>query len=1121
MNTGVLAMITIRPPLYCVLWMLLFSVISHFGCCFAEARPESIRVVMDNNYPPYVFYDSEGRLQGILIDRWQLWEKKTGITVDIHAIDWGKALSGMKAGEFDVIDTVFETEERSLWLDFSRPYADIEVPIFFDKDISGITDAASLKGFPVATKTGDAAIELLTRNGVDNLILFNSYEAVILAAKEHRVSVFVIDAPPAHYFLYKFGISDRFKQSAPLNIGQFHQAVKKGNLGLLKIIEDGFRKISADEMKHIETRWYGSAVHDIRLPRYLLIAAASLGLLIMILFIWNRILRKTIAARTAALNISIKELQTLSMRQDAILSAVPDIVMEVDAKRIYTWANSAGVAFFGEDVVGREAAFYFKGEQHIHKEVQPLFEETADVLYVESWQRRKDGEIRLLAWWCRKLEDDHGNITGEISSARDITDYKRAEEERELNAQRMHALLQLNQMTESTPHEITNFALEEAVRLTQSTIGYLAFLNEDESVLTMHSWSKSAMAECAIADKPIEYPVESTGLWGEAVRQRQPVMTNDYSSADSLKKGYPEGHVVIRRHMNTPVFAGSRIVLVAGVGNKTDQYNSFDVQQLTLLMEGMWRLIEHRRAEKALWESEKKLRLITENTADVISTLDMDLRFTYISPTIVRLRGFTVEEAMEQTLEQVLTPESMQIAISVFSEEMLLEASGTADPDRTRIMELEEYKKDGTIIWIESSFSFLRDNDKKPVGILSVSRDITERRKAAEEKIKLEAQLQQAQKMQAIGTLAGGVAHDFNNLLMGIQGRTSLISLDMETSHPHWEHIHAIDQYIQSATNLTKQLLGFARGGQYEVRPIDINELVLSSSAMFGRTKKEIRIHANCQQASLVVEADRGQIEQVLLNMYLNAWQAMPPGGSGGEIYLETKTVSLDKAFCHPHQVEPGIYVLISITDTGIGMDEVTCLRIFDPFFTTKEKSRGTGMGLASAYGIIRNHGGIITVYSEIGHGSTFKIYLPVSDKEAHHNDMPMENDPIKGSGTILLVDDEEMIVDVGQAMLKSLGYHVIAARGGQEALEAMANTGNIIDLVILDLIMPGMDGATTFDRIQKIQPGMPVLLSSGYAINSQADEIMRRGCSGFIQKPYNIQELSSKVRLVLGERKI
>ena len=418
--------------------------------------------------------------------------------------------------------------------------------------------------------------------------------------------------------------------------------------------------------------------------------------------------------------------------------------------------------------------------------------------------------------------------------------------------------------------------------------------------------------------------------------------------------------------------------------------------------------------------------------------------------------------------------------------------------------------------WVFVKASPLHDQYGNIIGAIESIRDITEHKLAEEAKAKFEAQMQQSQKFEAIATLAGGVAHDFNNLLMGIQGRASLLSLDLGTSHPEWEHIHAIEEYISRAADLTRQLLGLARGGKYEVKPTDINELVLNSSTMFGRTKKEIRIHTRCHPSPLVVEADRGQIEQVFLNLYINAWQAMPP--EGGELFLETNVVTLDESFNQSYQTKPGQYVKVSITDTGTGMDEATRLRIFDPFFTTKEKERGTGLGLASAYGIIKNHGGMITVYSEIGQGTTFNIYLPESDSEAQQV-VPVTEELIRGSSTILLVDDEEMILEVGQALLERLGYCVLVSREGQGAVQTITDMGSEIDLVILDLVMPGMSSGTTLDRIRQIQPGMPVLLSSGYAVNGQANEIMRRGCSGFIQKPYTVAELSHKVRLVLDEK--
>jgi len=388
---------------------------------------------------------------------------------------------------------------------------------------------------------------------------------------------------------------------------------------------------------------------------------------------------------------------------------------------------------------------------------------------------------------------------------------------------------------------------------------------------------------------------------------------------------------------------------------------------------------------------------------------------------------------------------------------------------------------------------------------LQIATDITDLKR-------MEQQIQQTQKFEAIGTLAGGIAHDFNNILMGIQGRASLVAVDLESSSEYLEHVKAIETYIRQATDLTRQLLGLAKGGKYEVKPTEINELVSNSASMFGRTKKEIRIHTRFQDPSPVVAVDRGQIEQVLLNLYINAWQAMP---AGGELYLATQLVDLDAAFCQPYNIAPGRYVKLSVTDTGIGMDEDTSQQIFDPFFTTKKKGRGTGLGLASVYGIINNHDGFIVVNSEVDIGTTFNIHLPLTDKKALP-EASATGDLINGTETVLLVDDEEMIRDVGQAMLEKLGYRLFMAASGEQALHLIKHNGHEIDLVILDLIMPGLDGGKTFDLIKEIRPNLPVILASGYAIDGQANEIIKKGCNGFIQKPYNIADLSQKVREVL-----
>jgi CheY-like chemotaxis protein len=318
---------------------------------------------------------------------------------------------------------------------------------------------------------------------------------------------------------------------------------------------------------------------------------------------------------------------------------------------------------------------------------------------------------------------------------------------------------------------------------------------------------------------------------------------------------------------------------------------------------------------------------------------------------------------------------------------------------------------------------------------------------------------------------------------------------------------------VQSGADLTRQLLGFARGGRYEVKPTNLNDLIRKTATVFGRTKKEIRIYEKYEENIWAADVDQGQIEQVLLNLFVNAWQAMP---GGGDLYIETKNVILDEKYVQAYDIEPGVYVKVSVTDTGVGMDEKTRQRIFDPFFTTKEMGRGTGLGLASAYGIINGHHGVINAYSEKGHGTTFNIYLPASDQSVALK-AALTQDIVKGHETILIVDDEDIIADVTQGMLEGLGYQVLMARSGPEAVEIYRENRDRIDLVIMDMIMPGMNGGEAFDLIKAMNPDVKAILSSGYSLNGMAKDIIARGVRAFIQKPFRMEDLSRIIREVFG----
>ena len=396
----------------------------------------------------------------------------------------------------------------------------------------------------------------------------------------------------------------------------------------------------------------------------------------------------------------------------------------------------------------------------------------------------------------------------------------------------------------------------------------------------------------------------------------------------------------------------------------------------------------------------------------------------------------------------------------------------------------------------------------------AVKKELSERKRAEQEKKKIEAQFQYAQKMEALGTLAGGIAHNFNNLLMAIQGYTSLMLMDIDSKHPHYERLRGIEQQVQSGSKLTSQLLGYVRGGRYEVKPISLNQLVKDTSDTFDTTKKDIQVHQELDKDLFEITADQGQIKQVLLNLYANSADAMP---RGGDLFLKTMNVTHKDMSGKPYKVKPGKYALLTVTDTGVGMDKRIVERIFDPFFTTKGLAKGTGLGLASTYGIIKAHGGYIDVESEKGHGTNFNIYLPASEKRMEKPAKSAEQ-IVEGKETIFLVDDEEMVLDVSVQLLKALGYTVLEAKGGREAVDIYKANKDKIALVILDMIMPDVGGGNAYDRMKEINPDIKVLLSSGYSINGQASEILERGCDGFIQKPFTIRDLSTTIREILDK---
>jgi len=504
-------------------------------------------------------------------------------------------------------------------------------------------------------------------------------------------------------------------------------------------------------------------------------------------------------------------------------------------------------------------------------------------------------------------------------------------------------------------------------------------------------------------------------------------------------------------------------------------------------------------AEEELRKSEGRFRFLIEKSPLGIALMDKDNNYKYLNPKFIDMFGYQLEEistGREWLRHAYPDKEYRELVIANWVYNMQNIRNG-----EPRIEVRDVRCKDGTKKIIKFSSVVMETGDQ-----IIFCEDITEQKR-------LEIQLVQAQKVESLGTLAGGIAHNFNNLLMGIQGNSSLMMLDVKEDHPHFMRLKNIEKLVQSGAKLTYQLLGYARAGNYEIRPINLNQIIRETSGTFAMTRKEVRFNYHLNEDRCGIIADQSQIEQVLLNLFVNAADAMP---TGGDIYINTGYVNTSGLAGKPYNPRPGDYVLLSVRDTGTGIDKEIIDRIFDPFFTTKGLGRGTGLGLASVYGIVKAHGGYIDVESKKGDGAVFHVLFPKSKIELNTGkEAPSEI--IKGSGTILVADDEDMVLEIAVLYLEKLGYSVISAKGGNETVSIYREKKDRIDLVILDLIMPDMGGGEVYDIIRAIKPDVKAILSSGYNLEGQATEILGRGCNGFIQKPFDLNTLSAEIKKVLS----
>jgi len=684
------------------------------------------------------------------------------------------------------------------------------------------------------------------------------------------------------------------------------------------------------------------------------------------------------------------------------------------------------------------------------------------------------GEKRFLSGWAHPIYDASGEIVGAIECIRDITDKRRAEEAL-VKSEALYRLLAENASDMITRHK------------PDSTILYVT-----PSCESMLGYTPGEMIGKPASEFTV--PEDMEGLWA---------VLN--AAKDTGEDRYRLEFRLIRKD-------GS--LMWAETVSRLIRDSQGDVVEIQSSVRD---ITKRREAEDSLKKNETLYRLLAENASDIIFTLDPDLRFTYISPSVTRIRGYSVEEAMSQSIEQVLAPGSLEQVIRVYQEEMEKEHEEPLDLWRKRTLELEEYCKDGSTIWTETTFSILRDHQKRLSGFLGITRDISERRRSALEKARLEAQLAHAQKMESIGTLAGGIAHDFNNILAAIIGYSELALDDLGSPDKARAEIGEVLKAGDRARDLVGQILTFSRKTETSYSPLALRTVMKESLKMLRSViPTTVEIRQDLADSGLVM-SDPTQINQILMNLCTNAAHAMEE--SGGMLELKLHKVTLDKGTAAVLDVRDGPYLRLTVSDTGHGMPPDVMEKIFEPYFTTKKIGRGTGLGLSVVHGIVKSHGGAITCSSTPGVGTTFEVYLPEVHTVEKGQEKTTKHPYEKGTERILFVDDEPSLVSLAQKMLGRIGYKVSTKTDSREALSLFREHPDQFDLVITDMTMPGLPGDVLARNLLEIRGDIPIILCTGYSERISEEKAKGMGVRALVLKPFEMRELTKTLRRVLDAK--
>ena len=1043
--------------------------------------PSHRRIVIggDHNCPPFEYLDEDGRPTGFNVDITRATAREMDLDIEIRLGPWAEIRQELARGEIDAVQGMFYSTRRDLTFDFTPPTYGDPLRQCHSKGEGAPPDTVDeLKGKRIVVQQSDIMHDFVVENGLkDQVSIVDTQEDALRELSEGKHDVALVARLTALYWIKQHGWDDLTVGRRPLLSSEFGFAVPQNHKALLAELGEGLKKLEkTGEYRQIYDKWLG--IHEDYRPdlfsflRYAAIVLIPLILLLLAFFLWSWSLRKQVARRTEELRESEEQYRLLA-------NNTLDVTWTMNLDLEFTYVNPACFNLTGytpEEWIGSRLSEHCD-EENFAKMAQAIADETArgqegSGVIFEATVLNRNLEPVPVEIHGKVIYGDNGLAVGLQGTTRDISERRQAEQK----LRRSEALLKDAQRI----GKIGGWEWDVDSRQlfwTEETYGIHDF---DPNTTRPDGWEHIARSlECyEEEDRPrIRSAFERCVDEGEPYELECRFITT-------------KGRRLWIRTAGQAVLEGDRVVKVIG-----------NIQDITA----------NKKIEEQLRNQNRFIQTILDNLPIGLAVNHFDEgTATYTNKRFEEIYGWPAEELKDtETFYEKVYPDP---AYRKKIQAQVLADIESGDLERMHWENIEVTGKDGSKRIVSASNIPLFEQNI----MISTVQDVTERKRAEEERVRLESQLRQAHKMEAIGTLAGGIAHDFNNILAAIVGYTELVLDDIPEGLPVKDNLEQILQSGLRAKKLVQQILSFSRRSDQERRPIRIGSVIEETMRLLRASlPTTIEIVQEVEAARGFVSADPTQIHQLLMNLCTNAAHAMRE--RGGVLKIQLKRVDLDENSAAGYaELSPGAYNDLSVTDTGEGMDRDTLERIFEPFFTTKETGQGTGMGLAVVHGIVKAHGGAITVYSEPGHGSTFHVYLPLMQTD-EKEEAPIEKEPLPtGREHILLVDDEKALADIGRQMLERLGYQVTPRTSSLEALEVFKAQPNGFDLVITDQTMPNLTGVDLTKEMLSIRSDIPIIICTGFNAQISTQRVEEIGVKRLLMKPLVVREVATAIREVL-----